>query len=116
MTEVRFLKGVSISWQIVPLASRVMVLPPTRNSPRLVGVSYDRTMKTAPPLSPLGYDVQSPDNPTSKADRKANRLILLLLGGLLIGLATSLPLAVGWQDAMRPPVGICLSGTEANHM
>ena len=73
-------------------------------------------MKTAPPLSPLGYDVQSPDDPTSKADQKVNRLILLFLGGLLIGLGTSLPLAVGWQDAMRPPVGICLSGTEANPM
>ena len=38
----------------------------------------------------------------------------MLLGGLLIGLATSLPLAVGWHDAVRPPVGVCLFGTEEN--
>jgi hypothetical protein len=44
------------------------------------------------------------------------RSLLLYLGGLLIGLATSLPLAVGWPDAMHPQMGVCLFGTEANPM
>ena len=49
-------------------------------------------------------------------DQNAKRLALLLLGGLLIGLAASLSLAVAWPNAMRPPVGVCLFGTEANPM
>jgi hypothetical protein len=54
------------------------------------------------------------DNASGSADRNAARpVLLLLLGGLLIGLAASLPLAVGWPDAMRPSVGVCLFGTEA---
>ncbi|HET9587583.1 MAG TPA: hypothetical protein VFO91_02230 [Anaerolineales bacterium] len=56
------------------------------------------------------------DDRAQTRDKKAERLVLLLLGGLLIGLATSLPLAVAWPDAMRPPVAICLFGTETNPM
>ena len=45
--------------------------------------------------------------------RGAKRLGLLLLGGLLIGLGTSLPLTIAWPDIMRPPVVICLFETES---
>lgn len=49
----------------------------------------------------------------STYDRNMGRA-LPILGGLLVGLAASLPLALAWPEAMRPPVGICLFGTEAN--
>jgi hypothetical protein len=54
------------------------------------------------------------DSPAAVTGEASKRLVLLLLGGLLIGLATSLPLAVVWPDAMEPPFGVCLFGTEAN--
>jgi hypothetical protein len=54
------------------------------------------------------------ENAFDTKDRRLKRLPLMLLGGLLIGLATSLPLAVGWVAASDPPVGVCLFGTEAN--
>jgi hypothetical protein len=53
------------------------------------------------------------DKGSGNADQNTARL-LLLLGGLLIGLAASLPMGAAWPEAMRPPVGVCLFGTEAN--
>ena len=44
----------------------------------------------------------------------AKRRTLLLLGGLLIGLATSLPFTMIWPEIRDAPVRNCLSGSETN--
>src|SRR5215211_4862451 len=51
---------------------------------------------------------QTRDAPSEREDHKAKRLALLLLGGLLIGLAASLPLAAIWPDVNIPAASDCL--------
>jgi hypothetical protein len=51
---------------------------------------------------------QTGDVPFEREEHKAKRLALLMLGGLLIGLAASLPLAAIWPDVSIPPASDCL--------
>jgi hypothetical protein len=54
------------------------------------------------------------DDRSGTERHRANRLVLLLLGGWLIGLTASLPLAVAWPHAMSAPADACLHGSETN--
>jgi hypothetical protein len=50
------------------------------------------------------------DVQTGADDSKRKHLLMILLGGLLIGLAASVPLAMVWPYPTPPPESICLYG------
>ena len=58
--------------------------------------------------------IETTENQTGTHDSRRMRLSLILLGGLLIGLAASLPLGIALPYPDLPPAGSCIYGTGTN--